>query len=73
MNTPSDEHFLTVSTHLFAAVHFQHSQKKTALRFASLGGNAGSIGAAGLGRLTWKQQNSQTHALKYSSSHGKIS
>ena len=36
--------------------------KKTALRFASLGGNAGSIGAAGLGRLTWKQQNSQTHA-----------
>ena len=32
--------------------------KKTALRFATLGGHAGSIGAAGLGRLTWKQQNS---------------
>ena len=36
--------------------------KKTALRFATLGGDAGSIGAAGLGRLAWKQQHSHTHA-----------
>jgi glucokinase len=36
--------------------------EKTAIRFATLGGNAGSIGAAGLGRLAWKQHNTPMHA-----------
>ncbi len=30
--------------------------RETAIRFATLGGDAGSIGAAGLGRLAWQQR-----------------
>ena len=30
--------------------------EKTAIRFASLGGDAGSIGAAGIGRLAWRRR-----------------
>lgn len=32
--------------------------RETAIRFAMLGGNAGSVGAAGLGRLAWRHNNS---------------
>jgi len=42
-----------------AGVHrrtFPTLAEKTAIRFATLGGDAGSIGAAGIGRLAWRRR-----------------